>query len=191
MVERVARQRQAEPLDGVGEDDDRRVRDGVGFGQHFEQARQVVSGRGWRRPAAGPHRRSPATDEQDRLRLGRIGHVGQAAAQLRAVAQADQRLVLLVAHLVDAPAQRVATRFAHRRFQPGAVLRLEDLPAGAGEERLQPRRAHAGDDPVETLPVEVDDPDDVAQPLDRLLGDRFPDIPLVQLGVADERDEAV
>ena len=132
-----------------------------------------------------------ATASRMSCAVGRIGHVGQTAAQLGAVAQADQRLVLLVAHLVDAPAQGVAARAAHRRFEPGAVLGLEDLPAGAGEERLQPRGAHAGDDPVETLAVEVDDPDDVAEPLDRLLGDRFPDIALVELGIADERDEAV
>ena len=44
MIERIAGQRQPKPLDGVGEDDDRRILDGVGFGQYFKQARQVVSG---------------------------------------------------------------------------------------------------------------------------------------------------
>src|SRR4051795_11125824 len=85
---------------------------------------------------------------------------------------------------------------APRAFPPGplgprSVLGLEDLPAGASKERLQPGGAHARDNPVETLTVEIDDPDDVAETLDRLLGHRFPDVALVELRVPDERDKAV
>ena len=47
-----------------------------------------------------------------------------------------------------------------------------------------------GDDPVEALAVDVDDPHDVAEALQRGVGDGLPDVALVELGVADEGDEA-
>ena len=52
------------------------------------------------------------------------------------------------------------------------------------------RGLHAGDDAVEALAVEVDDPDHVAEALERRVGDGLPHVALVELGVADEGDEA-
>ena len=46
-----------------------------------------------------------------------------------------------------------------------------------------------GHDPVEALAVEVDDHRHVAELAEALLEDRLPDVALVELGVADERDE--
>ena len=42
---------------------------------------------------------------------------------------------------------------------------------------------------VQALPVEIDDPDDVSETANRFLGDRFPDIPFVELGIAHERED--
>jgi hypothetical protein len=127
---------------------------------------------------------------QDRFAVGGVGDGDEAVAEDGRIGVADQRLVLLVAHLVDAAAQGVAAGGAHGGFEPGAVFGLEDLPAGTGEEGLEAAGADTGDDPVETLAVEVDDQDDVAEALDRLLGHRLPDVALVELGVAEEGDEA-
>ena len=55
---------------------------------------------------------------------------------------------------------------------------------------LQVAGSDARHDPVERLPVQVDDPAHLAQAAGGLLGDRLPDVALVELGVADERDEA-
>ena len=45
-------------------------------------------------------------------------------------------------------------------------------------------------DPVERLPVDVDDPQHLAELRDQRVDDRLPDRALVELGVADERDLA-
>ena len=60
----------------------------------------------------------------------------QALAELVA-GQADQRLVLLVAHVVDPPAQRLAAGPGEDGLQPAAVLGLEHLPAAVAEQRLE------------------------------------------------------
>ena len=88
------------------------------------------------------------------------------------------------------PPQRVAAVALEGGLQPAAVLRLDDVPAGVLEELHEPPGLHARDDPVEALAVEVDDPHDVAEALERRVGDRLPDVALVELGVADEGDEA-
>ena len=65
------------------------------------------------------------------------------------------------------------------------------VPAGAGEEALEAGGLDARNHAVEALAVEVDDPDHVAEALDRFFGDGFPDVAFVQLGIADQGDEAV
>ena len=58
------------------------------------------------------------------------------------------------------------------------------------ELRLELRRADPGDDAIERLPVEVDDPEHVPEPSRQRIGERLPDVALVELGVAEQRDEA-
>ncbi len=63
------------------------------------------------------------------------------------------------------------------------------MPAGRAELLLPLRDPDAGHHAVQRLPVDVDDPQHVAQAVGRRVGHRFPDVALVQLGVADQRDE--
>ena len=72
---------------------------------------------------------------------------------------AEERLVLLVRHLVDPAAEQVAALARERLAQPAAVLELDHVPAARPELRLELGGPDAGDDAVERLPVEVDDPE--------------------------------
>ena len=78
---------------------------------------------------------------------------------------------------------------AYACAQPTAVLDLDDVPAGGLELPAPLVDPDAGHHPVQRLPVEVDEPHHVAEAGGRRVGDRLPDVALVQLGVADQRDE--
>ena len=80
-------------------------------------------------------------------------------------------------------------RTFHCGGQPAAIFGFENLPTGSGKERFESCGANPGNDPVQTLPVEVDDPDHVAQSANCFFGHRFPDIAFVELGIADQRDK--
>ncbi len=112
----------------------------------------------------------------------------QAAADLRPVL-ADQGLVLLVGHPVDAPAQGLASRLREERLELPPVFRLDHLPAQVLEEPLEPCRPDAGHDPIEALAVEIHDPQQVAEPLQGVVQEGLPDAALVQLGIAHEGHE--
>src|SRR3954452_17982789 len=75
------------------------------------------------------------------------------------------------------------------RFELSAVLHLNDVPAGSDELSAPLVDAYAGHNPVERLAVEVDKPHNVAEAGRRRVGDRFPDVAFVQLGVAEDGDE--
>ena len=81
----------------------------------------------------------------------------------RPAVAAQQPLVLGVGHVVDPVAQRGAARPGEQLLQQPAVLDREHLPAGRREHALQPAAPHVGHHPVQRLPVEVHDPDDLAQ----------------------------
>ena len=85
--------------------------------------------------------------------------------------------------------QRVTAGFGEGRYQAGAVLGFDYVPAGVGEEALQASCLDVGDDPIEALPVEVYDHGEVGQPVGGRVRDRLPDVALVELGVTDGRDE--
>lgn len=177
MVLRVARGREAVPLHGVGED--HRGPGVVDRGERVAQRGGVV-------PAEVAHRGEQRVvvevgDERGQVRVS----VGEPGADLVGVA-AQQALVLRVLHGVDPGAQRVAAGPAEQLVQQPAVLDGEDLPAGRGEHPLDPRRADRGDDPVQGLAVEVDDPHHLAQLADHRVEDGLPDRALVELGVADQ-----
>ena len=103
---------------------------------------------------------------------------------------AQQPLVLLVAHRVDPLAQRRAAVALEQLAQPPPVLDGDRLPARRLEHAEQAADGHVGHDAVERLPVEVDDPQHLAEPRDHGIDERLPDRALVELGVADERDLA-
>ena len=99
-------------LDRVGEDDRRAVAHGVGGAVGGEQRLEVVAAE----VAEGGQQLARA-EVGDQPRDGLVA-AGQALAQLRVVG-AQQALVLLVAHRVDARAQRLAA-VAARRARAGA-----------------------------------------------------------------------
>ncbi len=80
----------------------------------------------------------------------------------------------------------IAARLTIDLLQPVTVFRLDDVPARRVEECLQPSGANARHDPVKALPVQVDDPEHVAEPAERLLGHGLPDVPFVQFGITDK-----
>ena len=81
-------------------------------------------------------------------------------------------------------------RRSGRWAQQRAVLDHHRVPAGGLEHRGQPAGGDVGDDAVERLAVEVDDPHHLAQARHHRVGDRLPAGALVELGVADQRDLA-
>ena len=186
VVGRVALRRQRPGLDRVGEHDRRAVGRLVGLAEGVEQVGEVVAaevpqrGRGL---GVGDLGQQPL----DRAAVAAVAR--QALAQLRDRA-AQQPLVLLVAHLVDPPAQGLAAVALEELAQAAAVLDRDRLPAGGVEHRPDPARGDVGHDPVERLAVEVDDPEDLAEARDHRVDERFPDRPLVELGVAEDRDLA-
>ena len=77
-----------------------------------------------------------------------------------------------------------------RRLQPLAVAQLDHAPAAAFENLVEALEHAVGADRVEALAVIVDDPPQVADVVLGALDDRFVDIAFVELGIADQRDEA-
>ena len=170
MVRGVALGRQPPALDRVGEDDARAVAHGVGLAEGRDQRAEVV-------PAEVAERGQ------------QLGVVARQHADLEPLAQlarvgAQQPLVLLVRHRVDARAQR------RQPLQPRPVLDHLDVPAGRLEHRGQAAGRDVRHHAVERLAVEVDDPHDLAELGHHRVGDRLPAGALVELGVADQRDLA-
>ena len=98
---------------------------------------------------------------------------------------AEQRLIELVGHLVDAPAQNIAALLGVRLAQPAAVLQLDYLPATGRKLLLQLGRFDDRHNAVEALAVQVDDPENVAEIAGLRLDHRLPEVALVELGVAE------
>jgi hypothetical protein len=114
---------------------------------------------------------------------------GQALAQLRRLG-AQEALVLLVGHLVDASPQRVASRALEQALEPAPVLDGDHLPAGRLEHSGEAPESDVRHDPVERLTVQVHHPQHLAEARDPGVGDRLPDGALVELGVPEQGDLA-
>ena len=157
-------------LDRVREDHGRPVADRIGLAVAVEQRAEVVAAEVAERRQQRRVVEPAGVDLQPRAQLVRRG--------------AQQPLVLLVRHQVDALAQP----------GPGGQLRPvldhHAVPARRLEHRLQPPGGDVRDHAVERLPVEVDDPHDLAELAHHRVGDRLPARALVELGVADQRDLA-
>ncbi len=185
MVHRIAGKGEPIALHRVGKDDDRRVLHLVGFIQHLDQTRQVV-------PTKIPDQGLQFIIGNVRHRIQNavppvaVSHTSQAPPEFFPIGDANQRLVFLVRHGVDPRPQCLTVRTAHRRFERCTVLGFEYGPASPGEQPLQPGRLDPRNHPVETLPVEVDDPDDVAEALDGFFSHRLPDITFIELGIAHQ-----
>jgi hypothetical protein len=180
----VALDRQPPALDRVGQDHGRPVGGGVRLPEGGEQVGQVVA--------------AEVADRRVDLRVlepgDQVAHRPRAAARARqALAQlggirAQQPLVLLVAHAVDAPAQVLPARPREQLAQQAPVLHRGHAPARGLEHPRELRDLDVGDHPVQGLAVDVDDPQDLAEAGDHRVDHRLPDRALVELGVAHERD---
>ena len=167
VVHRVARERQAPPLDRVGEDHARpgpvplRLRIGLDDGDEV-MAAHVADQRLKRLVRAV--REEPVE-----------GHVGLAVARgderlpHRAGGQADERVVLGIGHGLEPRPETLAAGPGEGRVKPRAPAQLDDVPARGGEPRAELAPPRIGDDAVEALPIHVDDPQEIAQ-----LGERRP-----------------
>ena len=183
VVARVARDRQPPALHRVGEDHAGPVPDLIAGGVGGQHAGQVVP--------------TQVGDQRGQLVVGHAGqglvHAGRGAVveplpQLL-TGQAEQRLVVLVGHVVDPGPQRAAVGLGELGLELAPVLGLGHVPAGRLELAPPVRGADAGHHPVQRLPVEVDHPHHVAQPVRGRVEDGFPDVALVQFGVAQQGDE--
>ena len=150
----------------------------------FDQRRQVMTGEIVHQPG-----KLFVGTSLDQLRRGRLRPeiAEQVLAPCRAALE-DQRGIELVRALVDPLAQQVAARLGKGRFLQGAVFEDHHVPAERTEQRLVARPQAFADHGVEALPVVVDDPPAVPQPLLPALEDRLENITLVELGVPDQRD---
>ena len=85
--------------------------------------------------------------------------------------------------------ESVAALQGERGFELRTVLDPDDVPSRLREEAGQSLGLDPGDDAVEALPVQIDDQCDVAETLEGRVGDRLPDVALVEFCIADGRDE--
>ena len=130
MVQRIAGDRQAPALDGVGEHHARAISHGV--------AGPVAASS---RPRSWPPRfctsGGSSSSGTSSRKIRAVSSPGQEALAQLGAGVGEQRLVLLVGHLVDVAPQGVAARRANADVSSAPVLRLDDVPAGAVEELHQ------------------------------------------------------
>ena len=187
MVVRVALGRQPAALDGVGEHHGRAVgRDrGEGVDEQTEVVPSEVADR--RRQLGGGH---PGHEVAQRIGLRSAVSIGHdPLGDVRGV-DPQHPLVLLVGHALQPFPEQLATGPGEDVRDEPAPLEHDDLPAGGSEHPLELGDLDVGHHPVQRLPVEVDHPEQLAQPGDLWIHHGLPDRALVQLGVPEEADEA-
>ena len=187
VVGRMALGRQAPRLDRVGEDHAR-----AGRAPHRPRGRRRAGRRGRDRRGRAPRaaaRGPPRRRSGARSPSGRRPSPGRRSRSSSAAA-AEQPLVLLVRHLIDPMAERLAAGPLEELSQAPAVLHRDRPPARGLEHRTDPPGGDVRHDPVERLAIEVDDPQHLAEPRDHRVHERLPDRTLVELGVTDKRDVA-
>ena len=121
-----------------------------------------------------------------RSAISALSPLRQPLAKLLRIA-AQQALIFGVGHVVDAGTQRGAARAREQLLEQPAVFDGEDLPARCGEHLLKPVGGDVGHHPVQRLPVQVDDPDDLTEVGHRGIEDRLPHRPFVQFGIPQQR----
>ena len=188
MVQRAAGDRQAEALDRVGEDDGRALGLGAGRRERVEDVGEVVA-------AEILDERPDATSVvgQEPLQARLLGRVERSRrrASVTTSSEAPKRLwyswfgISSMRRRSSSPPSRAYASRSRRPYFSSSTcqpLRRNDA--------LELHRLDDRDDAVEALAVEVDDPEDVRRGRASAARDRLPDVALVELGVAEERDEA-
>ena len=102
----------------------------------------------------------------------------------------DQRRIERVRAGVDPLAQMLAVGPGEGRLEPLAVFEGDDAPAHHAEQRVDAVEQAVADDRVEALAVVVDHPPEIAHVVLPALEQRLEDIALVELGIADQCDDA-
>ena len=188
VVHGMPRHRQPPTLDREGEDHSRTRRVRVGAVQRRDHVAEVVptavaDQRGQRRVLVGlEYACKCLTVGRGRVLNDELADVGAALAQ--------EALILRIRHLIDAALQRLAALARKGLAQLRAVLHDLDLPAMIAEDMRELLRAHAGDHAVQALAVEVDDPGELTEATRGRIGERLPDVALIELGIAHQRHEA-
>ena len=95
-------------------------------------------------------------------------------------------LVLLVAHGVYPPFEELATFGREELAQACSVLESYRVPAHGCEHVPHPVGDNARHDPVEGLPVQVNDPKDFTEVWHPGVHQRFPNRSLIELSIADQ-----
>ena len=188
MIHRVARERQPPSLDRVGEDDARPRAVACRLVEGLDDGREVVAAdvadQRAERLVGGAREKS--IERGVRIAVAR----GDQRLSHRSRGQPEERVVLGIGHRLEPRPQPLAAGPRKARAEPRAPAQLDDVPPGGGEPRAELAPPRVGNDAVEALAVHVHDPQQVAQVGERVLEQRFPDVPLVELGVAEHGDEA-
>ena len=188
MVERVRGEREPETLDRVRQDDRRPVALALGLREGLEDQHEIVA------PRVRDQRRQLVVADRAEQPVER-GVGAPVGAGDERLADRPRRLpekpqVLGVRHRVEPALEPLAAGRGEPRAEPPPPAQLGDAPAARREHPAELARPRVGHDPVERLTVHVHDPEDPAEPRHRLLGERLPDVALVELGVADHDDDA-
>ena len=188
VVHRMPSNRQAPALDGEGENHRRALGVSVGALERGDHVAEVVAAK---IADQGRQRCILVGLEDPGKRLAITG--GRVIDDERAnlgTALTQQTLVLGVRHAVDAALQRLTARQGEGLAQPRPVLDDLDLPTVVAEDVGKFLRAHTRNHAVEALTIEIDDPGQLPEPACGRIGQRLPDVALIQLGIAEQRHEA-
>ncbi len=176
-------------LDGVGEDDGRAVALRVGRRATPLQLGLVVPAEVGEQPG-----QVVVGDIGDDARRGHRGRSAGAPSISRARASGPGRRIRTWYSSLDMSSMR-----SRSASPPGIAKRSCSRRPYFASSTCQPAAANMpstrwmrmpGHDPIQALAVEVDDHRHVPEVAQAVLEDRLPDVALVELGVADERDEA-
>ena len=180
VVLRMPRAGESVPLDRVR--DDRGGACVVDAGEGIQQGGDVVPAQ-----IADRSQQRLVVEARDELaqRFRAVARAGQALAELVRIA-AEQPLVLGVRHRDDPVAQVSSAGSGEQLLEQAPPPHGDDLPAGGLEHGFDAARGDVGDDAVQRLAVEVDDPHDLAQVLDGRIDDRLPHRALVQLRITHQ-----
>ena len=190
VVLRPAGDLEAVALDRVGEDHRRPVGRLARLPQRAEHVREVVAAE-----VAHERRHLAAVGVEQPLAARRApspsSAVEHASSRTTSSRRAEERLVLLVRHLVDPAPQQVAAVARVRLAQPAPVLELDHVPAVRARTAPPARpRGCPGMTRSSDCRLRSTIQSTFAEPARQRLGERLPDVPLVELGVAEQRDEA-
>ena len=182
VVVLVSGKRQVAALDGVGDDARWHLAFQAveGFVEYFE----VVSGEVRHQLV----QRLVRILLQQRLHPWLVAEVGKNPLAPHRTAFENKRGVEAVRTLVNPLPQGRASRFPERLLQPPTVLQRHHPPAHHAEEVVNLPEKPVRDHGIEALPVVVNDPPGVAQPVFPALVERLENVALVEFRITHQRD---